>query len=436
MAKMGFLEKSAIPGIKKIIFENGITVFLEELPERKKVVFLVGIGVGSRDEIKEISGASNLLARQGISHFLEHAHFISNAFRTADEITEDIEDGGADFNAGTCFNYTIFHIKGYPRYLSKNIRILYEIIGNHEYNEDELEKERQEVLTEIKDYIDSPKDYCHDSLFYPSLFRKTSFEKPVIGTLKSVKHITKEDLIAFKKRFYIPANMVVFVCGKFEEQKVMNMIYRTFGRLRPHAFEPPGCQIDLKNRYCEPSPKKRKGLKLAYLIFGYKAPGLDHADSIKLMLLDSVLSGGMSCRLSRRLKRERGIGYNVESDYINLGNAGAFSIMVGGFDSRRFREAKKLILEELEDLKANLVSKREFLRAKNIFLSASDDKIEDIRERAELLADVYFEKSVFDPRNLKKYISKISREAIRRTAQKYFTEGYTLTALVPENFKK
>jgi predicted Zn-dependent peptidase len=436
MPRVGFLEKDHISGIKKIILPNGITVFLEELPERKKVIFLVGIGVGSRDEAAEINGISNILMRHGISHLAEHFHFVSTASHTADEITEDIEDGGAQMSGGTCFDSTIFCIKGYSRYLPRNIRILYEIISNFEYKEEELERERQEVLTEIKDAIDSPKDHYFSNLFLPILFRKTSFEKPILGTPKSVKCITKDDLVAFKKKFYVPNNMIILVCGKFDGERILKVIDRTFGKLKQQTFEASEYKIDLRNRRREPPPKKRKGLKLAYMALGYREPGFYHPDSIKLMLLDFILSGGMSSRLSRRLQREKGIGYDeVESDYQDFGGIGAFCVRIGGFDPRQFKEAKKIILEEMEDLKTNLVGKREFLRAKNLLLSNTDDNMENLKQYVEMLSDAYFGKNIFDPRNYKKHISKISREALRRTVQKYFSDKYTLTALVPENFK-
>ncbi|MDP3052165.1 MAG: pitrilysin family protein [bacterium] len=426
MAIAGFLEKSPISGIKKRVLKNGITVFLEELPERKKVVFLVGVGAGSRNETAEISG---------ISHLVEHIQFNSNRFRTKDEIVEDVEDGGADIDAGTYFDSTIFSVLGYSRYLSKNIRILYEMISNFEYKEEELQREKQEVLTEIKKAIDSPDDHYLANLFYPLILRKTPSERPILGTPKTVKQHTADSQITFKKRFYLPDNMVIFVCGKFNEERVIRVLEKTFGRLKLNHFSPPEFKIDLTNRHREYF-KKKKALKLAYLALGYKVPGDNHPDSLKLMLLNSILSGGMSSRLWKRLRSEKGIGYDqLGSVHIDCGSFGIFYVKVGGFDHRRFKETKKIILEELEDLKNNLVSKREFLRAKNLLLSGNDDAMEDLKLRTEWLSDAYFTKSVFDSRNLKKYISKISRESIRRVAQKYFSDKYTLAALVPENFE-
>lgn len=426
MPHVGFLEKDHISGIKKKILPNGITIFLEYLPERKKVIFLVGFGVGSRDDAPELAG---------ISHFVEHIQFHSNRFRSADDINEDLEDVGTDFDAGTEFDSTIFYAWGYPRYLSRSIRILYEAISNFEYNEDEFAREKLVVLTELRKYLDSPEDYYLDSLFIPALLRKTFSEKPILGSPKTVKNIKKEDMISLKKKFYLPSNMIIFVCGRFEEEKILRLLDSTFGRLKLNSFEEPERQIPLTNRHKEVF-KKRKNLKLAYMAFGYKVPAFNHPDSLKLLLLESILSGGVSSRLCKKLRSERGIGYNdLGSLYDDYGNIGVFCIRVGGFDPRRFKEVKGIILKEIEDLKTNLVSKREFFRAKNLFLATKDDELENLVKRAEMLSDSYFKKNIFDPRKYKEYISKISRESLRRTAQKYLGQGHTLTALVPENFK-
>ncbi len=426
MSQTGFLQKDNIPGIKKIVLPNGIKVFLEELPEHKKVMFMLGVGVGSKDETPEI---------QGISHFVEHIQFHSNRFRMPEEITEDVEEGGAGINAGTEFDFTVFEVFGYPRYFSRNVRILYEAINNFEYNETEIEREKCEILSEFRMYLDSPEDYYITNLFIPALLRKTHSERSILGIPKTIKRLTREDLTDFKRKFYIPGNMAIFVCGKFEEVKVLKIIEKTFGRLRARPFYPQERKIFLINRRREYF-KKRKSLKLAYLAIGYKVPSFNYRDSLKLMLLDFIISGGMSCRLSRKLKSEKGIGYRLGSVYDDYADIGVFYVRIGGFDPRRFKEAKSIILKEFEDLRTNLVSKREFLRAKNLFISEVDDALEDLETRADFLLRAYFRNDFFDYRNYKREISKISREAIRRTAQKYFDQRYTLTALVPENFIK
>lgn len=439
MPRVGFLEKSHISGIRKIVFENGITVFLENLPEQIKVVLLVGVGVGSSDEPNEMKGASHFLSWHGASHFAEHAHFISTAIHSAYEIIEGIEYGGGAIFAGTDFDHTEFHVKSYPKHLPRNIGIIYEIIKNLRYKEDELEKQKLEVITEIRDELDSPKESHIPNLFFPVLFRKTPFEKQILGTPKSVRHFSRENLVKFKKKFYVPSNIVIFICGNFgnfDEERLIENIKKTFGCLKPRTLEREELKIYLANRRRK-KIKQRKNLKLAYLAIGDRVPGHNHPDSLKLMFLSSILSGGRSSRLPKKLQTEKGIGYDeVKSIYEDFGGTCAFYVTIGGFDSLRFNEAKKIILEELEDLRNNLVTKREFIRAKNLLISRIDDDTFDIETRTGLLSEAYFRKSIFDPRNLKKYISKISRESLRRTAQKYFTDRYTLAALVPENFKK
>ncbi|MGB9598879.1 MAG: M16 family metallopeptidase, partial [Minisyncoccales bacterium] len=300
MPRLGFLEGEHISGIKKKVLANGISVFLEYLPEHKKVIFLVGLGVGSRNDPPELAG---------ISHFLEHLQFQSNRFRSADDINEDLEEVGTDFDAGTDFDSTVFYTIGYPRYLGRSIKILYEALTNFEYNENELERERLVVLTELKKSLDSPEIYYFDHLFIPALLRKTPLEKPILGTIKALKKIRKEDLIFQKRKYYLPQNMIIFVCGKFEEEALLRKLEKTFGHLKPRHLEIEKEKIPLANRY-RVVFKHRKNLKLAYLALGYRVPGYNHVDSLKFLLLESILSGGASSRLYKKLRSEKGIGYN------------------------------------------------------------------------------------------------------------------------------
>ncbi len=311
---------------------------------------------------------------------------------------------------------------------------MYEALTNFDYKDEDIEREKNETVTELKKALDSPDDHYLAHLFIPTLLRRTPCDKPILGVPKTVQRFTKDDLVAFKKKFYAPGNIAIFVCGKFEEEKVLKAIERTFGRLKKRDSEPAERKFSLWNRRKEYF-KKRKGLKLAYMALGYKVPGFSHRDCAKLILLDSILSSGMSSRLEKKLKREKGIGYDLGSTYDDFGGIGVFLVRLDGFEPARFQEAKEVILNELDDLKTNLVSKREFIRAKNIFLSNYDDDLADLKDRAELLSNAYFQKDFFDCRNLKKEVEKVSRKALRRTAQKYFRNNYTLAALVPESFE-
>jgi len=430
MLRPGFLEKDSISGIKKAVLDNGLKVFLEYLPEKNKVMLMVGIGAGVKDETNE---------NHGINHFLEHIQFHSNRFRDSAQITEDVENQGAKIDAGTEFDFTMVWIRGDPRYFSKNIRIIYEAITNFKYDEDEIEKERNQILSELRKILDTPENYYFDYLFIPALLRKTFSERPILGTTKTIKRLSLNDLVAFKRKFYVPANMAIFVCGSFNEEKVLETIEKTFGRLKPRKFEPLERKFSLKIRRKE-DVRSRKNLKQAYMILGYRVNGFNHRDSLKLMLLNSILSNGMSSRIFKKLRSEQGIGYDMGSNYDDYAGIGVFYIEVAGFDSSRFKETKSIILGELEDLKTNLVSKEEFTRAKNLFISDVDDELEILEDkegqegRAHLLSGAYFKNYYFDYRNYRKEIAKVSRKALRRCAQKYFGKGYTLTALVPENF--
>ncbi|MDA2922064.1 insulinase family protein, partial [Patescibacteria group bacterium AH-259-L07] len=168
---------------------------------------------------------------------------------------------------------------------------------------------------------------------------------------------------------------------------------------------------------------------------GWRAPGWNGEDTYKLEVLDGILSNGFSSRLFQRLRDERGIGYTNGSFFDSFGDEGFFLIYADGFDPKRFEEAKEVILNELEDLKVNLVTDRELRKTKNLLISQYSDSLESLEFRANNILVRELDNEPYDFRKTSDYVEEITKEDVRYAAQRYLTDQYTLTALVPEGFK-
>ena len=413
--------------IKRTEFDNGLVLLTEQFPEKQKVALLVGIGVGGINEDSALSDGS---------HFNEHMLFKSNKFRTTNQICEDLEYDGTSINASTSFTRTTVYAKAIPEKLGKSIEIAYQASTNFDYNIEEFESERGVILTEIQKYIDEPSYYLSYNLFLPTLFKNTLFEKSVAGTQTSMGNIKKEELEQFKKRYYVPNNMVIVACGNFNEEALSKEVGNTFGKLAPKKFKKIDLEINLENRKNK-KIEKRGGLKQIYLALGYKVPGNAHEDIHKLSILKSLLSDGLSSRLFKKLRHERGIGYNIEADYYCLGrNTGYFFVDVEGFDPDRFNETKDVILGEFNELKTKPVNDREFDGRKMYLISKIRDALESITWRAASILHTEFDNLPYDFREVEAHLKQVTKEDVMEVANKYLTDKYTLTALVPERFKK
>ncbi len=409
-------------GIKRTEFDNGLVLLTEKRPTAKKAVLLIGIGVGSIDENDKISGAS---------HFNEHMLFKSNRYRTTEQISEDLEYSGTVVNAYTSWRYTAFHAKALSDKIPDAVEILFQGAENFNYREDEFLTEKDVILTEIHNYINSPERYSLFELFIPLLFRNTKLEQTVIGTEKSVKNLTKNELEGFKREFYLPNNIVIVATGKFNEDELLKKVGDTFGKLKEKKISTPDFRVDLRNKKLEKF-ESRKDISQLYLSLGYKVPGHLHEDVHKLELLSGILAEGFSSRMLKELRERRGIGYDVGAFFSPDGDEGIFSAYINGFDPKRFEEAKDVLLKIFESLKKNPVPDREFNGIKNLMISKYADRLEKIMDRAIMIIETELYGIPYDFRREEKFIREISKEELMETANKYLTDDYTMTVLGPE----
>ncbi len=408
--------------IQRIEYGNGLRVLLEERANTKKAALLVGVRVGSVDEDDRINGGS---------HFNEHLLFKSNKYRTGRQITEDLEYSGTVINAYTTWKYTAFYAKTPCMELENAIEILYEAATNMDYRKREFELEREVVLTEIRNYINSPDKYALMDLFIPTLFNNTPLEKKIQGTVEAMSSVEKSELEEFKREFYSPTNTVMVVCGNFNEKKLLDKVENTFGSLGDGKHHPRE-EIDISNRH-RFREESRADINQMYLSLGYRVPGYSSDDFFKLDLLSSILSEGLSSRLFKELRERRGIGYSVGSFYKPFQNEGMFISHVDGFNPNKLEETQETIEMVFNDLKNERISERELEGTKNLMLSKYDDLLERITESAMLLLESEFCGIPFDYREKERYIREVSVKDLMDAANKYLGDDYTITLLKPED---
>jgi predicted Zn-dependent peptidase len=407
--------------IERTEFGNGLVLLTEERPNTKKAALLAGVGVGSVNENDKLNGGS---------HFNEHLLFKSNGFRSARQIIEDLEYTGTIVNAYTTWGYTAFYAKTPHKELENSIEILFQAAANFDYDEKEFELERKVILTEIQNYIDSPEKYALMGLFIPTLFSGTPMEKKIEGTAGSMGSVTKKELEGFKRRFYVPNNTIIAVCGKFNRSRLVEVVENTFGGLKKRNFPVTG-KVDIGNRRVTKS-EGRRDITQSYLGLGYRVPGYSSENFFVLDLLSSILSEGLSSRMFHELRERRGIGYSVGNFFYPLRKEGMFASHVDGFDPVRVDETREVILKIFEDLKHNRLDNREFRGTKKLMISKYDDRLEKITERAMMGFQSEFFRIPFDFREKERFIRNVSREDIQEASEEYLNEEYVMTLLEPE----
>jgi predicted Zn-dependent peptidase len=283
--------------------KNGLRVLLVPVEGAKTATVMVMSGTGSRYE----SAREN-----GLAHFLEHMFFKGTAKRpTARVISEELDGIGSEYNAFTAKERTAYYAKVSERYLDTALDVISDIFLHSALPPREITKERGAIIQEIDMYEDMPMrtiDNVFDALIFGS---DHPLGRTTLGPKENIRAFKRKDFSNYLRRNYTPLNTVVCVAGSFEEERVLAKIKKDFGTL-PHG-NPPDC-ITFSSEQGEPRVAvKHKKTDQTQLMLGVPAYPYQHTDEYALIVLASVLGGGMSSRLFSEVREKRGLAYFVRA---------------------------------------------------------------------------------------------------------------------------
>jgi predicted Zn-dependent peptidase len=391
---------------------NGAMLVIEER-DSPIVGIQISVGVGSDDEVSRIAG---------ISHFLEHMLFEGTKTRTTKEISEAIENVGGELNAATSNERTFYYAKVPKKHFAKAFEIIADVVFNPVFDPKFIEKERKVILEEIKMTDDQPLQYQW-ILFEKTLWKRIPARFPTYGNVKSVSAITREDLVDYHKRWYVPSNMVVSVVGsaKGAEKEVL----RWFGDKSQKL-------VERSKKVSEPLDSKptvkreRRGVTQGYMNLGFKSVPRSHRDSAVLDVIGAIFCKGLSGRIVDEIRIKRGLVYSVGCAN-NSQKGWGFFVFYLNAAKKNLEVCRRIILEEIEKL--DTVTADELSEAKDFIEGKLVMSTEDHQHRADVLA---FWEFIGDARLSEKYLSevrRVSKADILRVAKKYLKDNYTMTVV-------
>lgn len=192
---------------------NGLQVLGETNPSARSVAVGFFVRTGARDETPELAG---------VSHFLEHMVFKGTPKRTSLDVNREFDAIGANHNAYTSEENTVFYAAVLPEYLPQAVDILADIL-RPSLRADDFDMEKKVILEEISMYEDQPMWSAYDaskSLF----FQKHPLGNRVLGTTESVSALTSEQMMAYFNRRYVAPNISVIATGNFQFKELLRLV--------------------------------------------------------------------------------------------------------------------------------------------------------------------------------------------------------------------
>ncbi len=344
--------KTTVNGVTKFELENGLTVILEENHSSPVVAVNVWVKTGSACENE---------GEYGLAHVHEHMLFKGTEKRAVGEIARVIEGSGGDINAFTSFDETVYYVVMASRFQDTALDILSDAMQNSTFDPEELNKELEVVVEEIRRGQDSPGRNLSEQLF-STMFQEHPYGRPVIGSMESVKSFTRKGITDFYHKWYSPQNMALVIVGDFDPQTIEPKIEETFGKLK--RWDIPKCDIAP-----EPAQKEMRAFVLdkpvqeGYFSLAYHVPNARGEDVPALDVLANILGGGESSRLYREIKEEKGLTNSIYAYAFTPKREGIFAVG-GTLDPAEAKEALSEIIEQIARMKHEPVSDLDLSKAK------------------------------------------------------------------------
>jgi predicted Zn-dependent peptidase len=350
----------------KRTLDNGLRIITAPMPHTRSVAVSIYVGAGSRYETE---------TEAGISHFIEHLCFKGTTKRpTAQEISETIDGVGGVLNAATDREYTVYYAKVARPHLDLAIDVLSDLVQSPIYDPTELEKERKVVLEELASVADSPGqqvDLILDEMLWPA----QPLGWDVGGTEDSVGGLTREMVIEYANRQYVPNNMVVAVAGNIEEDELVAMLEPTLGSMKGGAAQSWFPARDgLEGPHCRLLFKRTEQTHIA---LGVHALPLGHPDRYALDLLSVLFGESMSSRLFMELRERQGLCYDVNSYVSHFLDAGSFGVYAA-VDPVNGAKTVGALMDELRRLRSG-VPEEELHKARELAKGRMLLRLEDTR---------------------------------------------------------
>lgn len=175
-------------------------------------------------------GSSDSQKIAGSAHFLEHKLFA----KKDGDISLKFEEIGADVNAFTSFNETMFYCSGIE-HTPKMIDLLFELVGEPYFTKQNIAKEAPIIKQELAMYKDDP-IWSVNNAIMTEMFDHSNLGTEVVGTEKLIGEITEQNLTAAYQENYVPAKMQFVACGDFSDNQVQTIL-RHVGKLQAKYFE-------------------------------------------------------------------------------------------------------------------------------------------------------------------------------------------------------
>jgi predicted Zn-dependent peptidase len=357
--------------VRRTVLPSGVRILSEQVPGSQSATVGYWVAVGSRDEQPVTYGST---------HFLEHLLFKGTHTRTALEIAVAFDAVGGEHNAMTAKEYTCYYAKVRDRDLPMAVAVLADMFTSSLLDADEFEAERGVILEELAMADDDPSDVVSERLF-EAVFGDHPLGRPIGGSPASITAVDRDAVLAHYRANYRPQDLVISVAGAVDHDQLVQWVTAALtsaGWDLTVAAAPVARRDAVLGLIDRGSPLAlvRRPTEQANLLLGVAGLPATDARRATLVVLNSVLGGGMSSRLFQEVREKRGMAYSVYSFAASYADAGLMGLYAG-CSPKNATAVAELMMAEFRRLASDGITDEELSRAQGQLGGASALALED-----------------------------------------------------------
>jgi zinc protease len=267
--------------------------------------------------------------------------------------------------------------------------------------------------------------------FREVLYAEHPLHRPISGYAPTVSQITRDDVLAFYQRFYVPNNAIVVMVGDFSEDQMIESIARVLGGWQARPLEPVSIP--------QPSPTRGKQVRIvdmdvnqSYVQFGHLSVRRADPEFAAMRAMNYILGGGgFVSRLTRSIREDQGLAYSVHSDYVGGSQFPGF--FYAGLQTKITTTSQALdsLFAVIDSMKQAAVTADELTDMKLYYEGSLPRRAESYGQVAGLLIDReffglpdgYWESEI-------RQIQQLTPQDIQRLAQRHLDTDNFVLALV------
>jgi len=352
--------------VKRSRLSNGLTIITKPARSNNIVSVVVTLKMGSLYETDEQAGLCTLMQDTVIK---------GTKTRTSEQIALELESMGTRIATAADREFGSVSIQSTTESLYPSLEILFDILTNATFPDDAVTLQQNLQIRSILLRNDRPLYRAMD-LMMEAHYGGHPFHKSRLGYPETINNLTRDDLVSFYRRLFVPNNMVVAAVGNFEEDRFIAAVEEKLGSL-PEGEMPERVPGE-RTEYTSPSEKiEERETAASWFGLGWPSASLDAGDYYAMEVLNAITGGSMNSRLFVAIREQRGLAYQVSS-FVNPRLESCIYVAYIGTKPESYEEAKKVLVDEVrrmgkeEPSPDEIKDAKSFLKGMNIMEEESN----------------------------------------------------------------